>query len=360
MTVTMTSDDYFKINKNLLAKGLNQRELAYHLEVIKELYTARREGLPSKEWSKKEVSAYSSFYLPTNCEKFFFVMDQLSTDLKEELSRCEVIDFGTGPGTYLYAYLKYFGGHDCGHLMGVDKEPLMLEQAQAILHSTFSEFKQKIHLKERATFSGKKPSLLIFGNSLNELSAETVLNFLKDFNADYILFMEPGVPTVYDQIMTIRSSLAKAQYDCSYPCPSIEMDCPVKAKEEQGIEDWCHQVWRGTHCHEVESLGQLAKIDRKAMAFIGHLYFKKSVFNPIEKPPKARFVRFLSESKHSFLWEVCLIEGEELGLEVFEISKRDMKKKDQKEFKKTSVGVNFSFEVVKELGDGSKRVKVSF
>lgn len=344
-----------QISQHLLVKGLSDRKLAHLLEGIKELYTARREGLPSKEWTAEEVSAYASFYLPTNKGKFAFVMDQLPQEVKDELSKCQVIDFGTGPGTYLSAYLDYFGGSDCGHLYGIDISENMLKQASELLTGLYPDLKTKMHFGEEVqNYSEARGRFLIFGNSLNEMSSEEVYKIIKKVNPTHLLFIEPGVPTVFDEIMKVRSLLKKDGYAIHYPCPSMD-DCPIISQMvELGEDDWCHQVWRGTHEHEVEHLGQLAKIDRKAMAFIGHLYSK---IENSSGEREHRFIRFLNETKHSYEWEVCLKSDSGLSKAVFEIPKKILSKKEGKEMKKLSVGINFDYEVDKVLGNGKIRVK---
>ena len=346
---------YHSIKRHLLKNKMEDRKVAHLLEGIRELYTARREGLEAKEWSEEEVSAYASFYLPTNIEKFRFVMEQVPASVREELAKCQVIDFGTGPGTYLAAYLDLFGGSECGHLYGIDISDTMLSQAEKLVGGLFPDLKTKMHFdREVRNYSDARGRLLIFGNSLNEMNANDVYEVIKKVNPTHLLFLEPGVPTVFDELMILRDKLKDEGYSCVYPCPSME-PCPiVTSSEELGEDDWCHQVWRGTHESEVEHLGQLAKIDRKAMAFIGHLY----VLNARDiQPPKARFIRFFNETKHSFDWEVCRTCENGLEKVALEIPKRILSKKEAKEMKKISVGINFDYEIDKVLGNGKIRVK---
>jgi hypothetical protein len=186
------------------------------------------------------------------------------------------------------------------------------------------------------------------------MAARDVLEVINKVNPTHLLFLEPGVPTVFDELMAVRDKLKEQGYSCFYPCPSMET-CPiVKNSEELGQDDWCHQVWRGTHEPEVEHLGQLAKIDRKAMAFIGHLYVLDS---PVENKSSARFIRFINDTKHSFDWEICRPGEEGLEKAYLEIPKKILSKKEAKEMKKISVGVNFDYEIDKVLGNGKIRVK---
>ncbi len=347
-----------RIKPFLLAPEMSERRIAGVLESIKETYTTKRTTLEEKKWSDKEVSAYASFYLPTNYQKFSTLMKQLPLEIQAQLSTCEVIDFGTGPGTYLIAYIDYFGSKKASKLIGIDKDRLMLSQAESLLLGLFPEAKNKISLINDTSFIKSEDSrLLIFGNSLNELSVDKVKDIITHFDPQYILFIEPGTPTVFDSMTDMRKWLAQQEFACFYPCPSIKHECPVAKRVSEGQEDWCHQVWRGVHDEEVERLGQIAKIDRRTMPFIGHFYGKSEVQSEVSQ---VRFMRFINESKHSFDWEVCLLGSEGLSLLIFEIPKRGLSKADQKYMKKISVGENFSYEVMKKLSDKRWRVSISF
>ena len=352
MTITLQ-----RIKPHLLSPGTSERELASLLEGIKGTYTFNRADLEQKRWSEKEVSAYASFYLPTNYQKFSMLMSQLPSEIRSQLGVCEVIDFGTGPGTYLLAFMDYFGSDHCAGLVGVDKDQVMLSQARKLLSGTYPNVGSKLKLSSSIPANElDQPRLLIFGNSLNELSTEQVKEVIIEVEPQFLLFIEPGTPAVFDSMINIREWLASREFACFYPCPSIKLSCPVAQRVSEGRDDWCHQVWRGTHEEGIERLGQLAKIDRKVMPFIGHFYGASVVHAQSEN---VRFMRFLSETKHSFEWEVCLLKEEGLRLLTFEIPKKSFSKKEQKLMKKISVGENFSFELIRKISDERWRVSVS-
>tara|TARA_Y100000780_G_scaffold159130_1_gene144195 strand:+ start:75438 stop:76544 length:1107 start_codon:yes stop_codon:yes gene_type:complete len=361
-SVVMMSFTLDEIKPFFLEPKLEDRKIATILEKIKVMYTIDRKGLPSKKWTRTEVSAYSAFYLTTNVAKLTWLFDQLPRELKEELRHCDIIDFGTGPGTYLLAFLRYFEGEVTGDLMGVDKEELMLEQAQKLTRGLYPKASLEFFQHIPPPHNDQNKRLLIFGNSLNELSDHEVIGIIERASADYILFIEPGTPVVYDQMMKIRDHFKTTKGQVLFPCPSLDLACPVKVrleKEDKYKDDWCHQVWRGTHDQSIERLGQLAKIDRKVMPMITHLYASNKERVLDDSYTKARFIRFLNESKHAFLWEVCLLENSEQKICQFEIPKKTMSKKEAKEFKKLSVGASFDYEQLKEINDHHYRVKVN-
>lgn len=340
-----------RIHPFLLIQDMSDSQIASLLRSIKETYTIKRSEIEGKKWRKEEVSAYACFYLPTNYQKFSFLMSQLPPHVLDELATCEVIDFGTGPGTYLMAFADYFGAQRVSKLIGIDKDVQMLNQAKSLLHGLYDsvnlELRSDAHLPKTSN-----PRLLIFGNSLNELSHNFVIDTIESIRPNFTLFIEPGTPAVFESMIKVRSKLSKAGHNCFFPCPSLSHECPVAAKSNG---DWCHQVWRGTHEVEVEKLGQMAKIDRRVMPLIGHLYGRSGSKQDIQE---VRFIRFINESKHSFEWEVCQA-SESLKLMTFEIPKKGLLKKEQKELKKLSVGENFSYELIKQVSDHRWRVKVS-
>jgi hypothetical protein len=348
---------YQRLKPFLLTPNTPEREVATILERIKGTYTFNRSDLEQKQWTPKEVSAYASFYLPTNYQKFSMLMKQLPLEIKSQLGSCKVIDFGTGPGTYLLAFIDYFGADAASGFIGIDKDLQMIDQAKSLVKGLFPDSQRKVEFRTDIPSPEDEASrLLIFGNSLNELTVEHVKDIIRKIDPQFILFIEPGTPAVFDSIVNIREWLGEEDFDCFYPCPSLKSECPVAARVSAGQDDWCHQVWRGTHDDQVERLGQMAKIDRKVMPFIGHIYGKTVVH---AEAPQVRFMRFLLESKHSFEWEVCLLKDEGLRLLTFEIPKKSFSKKEQKLMKKMSVGENFSFEIIKKLSDSRWRVNIS-
>ena len=342
---------------HLLNNDITTPKLVQGIKELSFLYTAQRDEINFWQWDEDIVTSYASFYLPTNMPKFHFLMDQLSNEVKELLKDCEVVDIGTGPGTYLLAFMDYFGVEGEQHFFGVDHEPMMIKQARKLVHGIFPKTEKRAHFYEEARHLPKKRAdrLVIFGNSLNEMGVQKALKMIKDLAADYILFIEPGTPEVFSSMLELREELKKADRQVYYPCANIQKRCPVAARQEEGIEDWCHQVIRMTHEEDIERFSQMAELDRKAMPVTLHLYGRKEI---PQLEGKARFTRFLNENKHSFQWEVCQESATGLQFLRLEIPKKNLSKKEQKDFKKMSVGGAIEYKVLKELSETQLRVEI--
>lgn len=327
--------NYEHILQNLLTP-LSETQLVSELKKISTNFTSKRDKIGEYVVSKEMVSAYTCFYLPTNIPKFDFLMEQLPEGIRKRIGELDFLDVGTGPGTYLVAHNQYF--QNGKKLYGLDSSELMLEQAKKLLGERVS-----LSLNLPSDF---KDGVLFFGNSLNEMNHEKGLELVKKTDPEIVLLIEPGTKESFSEVFSFRKALLEKGFGVVYPCPEPQKSCPAMG------EEWCHQVLRTVHGHELERLSQLISLDRKAMPMIAHCYVK----NHEAKSHRALFYRFLKETKHSFDWQVCLEGSDELV--IFEIPKRGMKKKEIKEFASKSVGEAFDFEIEKELGQNRFRVKL--
>ena len=66
-------------------------------------------------------------------------MNQLPVEVKEAIKRCDFIDIGTGPGTYLLSFLDFIQDNLAleQKVFGVDQSALMLEQAKKMMNGFF-------------------------------------------------------------------------------------------------------------------------------------------------------------------------------------------------------------------------------
>lgn len=348
-----------RLRPYLLKPNIKESVVTQRLTNIQNLYTLERKNLPKKEWDEFDVSSYALFYLATNYQKFKFIKERLPTNYFDHLENIDLIDFGTGPGTYLLSFLDEVGHDKCASIIGIDKNPLMLRQAEELLRGLHPDAAPKFKFISHDSIGEKKRArFLMFGNAINELDIETFKKVITNINPDYILLIEPGTPLVFNIVSTLRLWFQKSGFDCDYPCANFVSECPVAKRVTEGTQDWCHQVWRGQHHESVERLSRLIKIDRKAMPLIAHLYRKNKSLENESVKSKCRFIRFINESKHSFEWEVCLEQNAGLDLVRFEIPKSKLDKEMKKKLKKVSVGVGVEFQIIKKLDSHKWRVQI--
>lgn len=337
---------------HLLIPNMQEPKVVKCLNEMSYNYTQNREGLAEFFNTEEAISSYALFYMTTNAPKMNFILDQISEEVKEDMRGATFLDVGTGPGTYLLSWLNWLGETTEGKIWGVDTNPLMLKQAKALTDAFFPEQRVDFYDYIPHAPSGKK--ILFFGNAINEMGHEEALKIIKKWNPDYIWWIEPGTTQAFEHILKLRSAANELNYNPIFPCSKIDTACPM-----EGFKDWCHQTLRMTHQSSVERLSQLIKKDRRSMPLISHLYAKDK---KIVEKNTARFIRFKTETKHSFNWEVCLRDSDEnegeLALIQFEIPKKTLSKQEAKSFKKLSVGIKIDYEIIKKITENNWRVSI--
>lgn len=334
-----------EIQPFLLNAHLSERETVKLIKDMSHKFTQRRDLISEYVLDENYVSAYSSFYLPTNIPKLHFLLSKLNNEMIQDISYRPFIDYGCGPGTFSLGMHLMLPNSNREYIC-IDSSKMMLEQAKSFLEgfkaSEKREFRQKYHEE-------KSEGVLFFGHSINELGISKAIDIVLTINPEYVLFIEPGTNEIFKELKNFRKSLLE-HYSIVYPCPS-QSDCP---------SDWCHQVLRSTHDNSVERLGQLVSLDRKTQALVAHVYKRNN--NPIiSNKNTATIIRFINETKFSFEYQVCMEDGESEGRELvnrtIEILKKDLSKEEEKSFKKSNIGDQVNFEIIK-IVNNHLRVKL--
>lgn len=317
-----------------LLSALKEHELIALLKQISVGFTSERERIGEYVSERDLVSAYCSYYLPTNIPKLDFLLAQLGPEILTKLENLPFIDVGSGPGTYSVGWLSHFKKAPAIHL--VDQSSLMLEQARTLIEGLGIGPSMATYTPGLPSISG---GVMLFGNSLNEMGVKRGLELIEKGDPEFVILIEPGTKQSFAEVLPLRDELIAMGMRPLYPCASAGA-CPLRSSD-----DWCHQVLRMTHDPEIERLSQLIGLDRKVMPFVAHIYQRGG-----GSARPAHFLRFLTETKFSFMWQVCLV-GENGDLETmkFELMKRDYPKKIIKRLQQASVGESFSFQIVKRL-----------
>jgi SAM-dependent methyltransferase len=334
-----------KINLDSLSHFLLNPDLKEtdHIKNIKDIsynFTQDRSKISDYTKDRNYVSSYAYFYLPTNVPKFHFLFSKLSQSLKELILSMPFIDYGSGPGTFSYALLSH-GFKE--KIYCVDKSELMLLQAKKILEGVFQA---NNILFETTIKNFPEDATLCFGHSINEMEVSKTLEIINTLNPKVILIFEPGTSDLFIKLKTIRENLI-SKYDVQYPCPS-NATCP---------NSWCHQVIRLTHSNSVERLSQLVSLDRKIMPLFSMALVKKDLCLQSRDSFQVTIVRFLNETKFSFIYEACFYMENENRIIKVEFLKRDLTKTEIKIMKEQDIGEIMDVVLDKEVGD-TWRVKV--
>ncbi|MFG1483385.1 small ribosomal subunit Rsm22 family protein [Halobacteriovorax sp. HFRX-2_2] len=333
--------EYDKILKSLLNPNLNKQQLAKLIGTQSTQFTSERTKLKNNYSDEDLISAYTSFYFPTNALKLEFLVEHLSEQMKAEISKTHILDIGTGPGTYAFAASELFS--DALSFTGVDESKLMIDQANKLNDEYFQN--SKISFSQTLPNVDDAPRTLIFGNSINEMGMPAAFKIIKRYNPKFIICIEPGTKDVFKDLLALRKKLLLIDYKIQYPCMG-QGTCPL-----EGIDDWCHQSIKTSLDFELESLSQVAKLDRKVMPATIHFYALEHVE---DKAGQARIIRLKKNVKHAFLWDVCDENNKSLTLEV---PKKLFKKKVVKQLEEISSGISVRYTIDKVLENATVRVK---
>ena len=339
-----------EITPALLSQDISERELVELIQEISQKFTTQRSHIEDYVNEERRVSAYASFYLPTNMPKLYFLLNKLSPEIQRDLFTRPFIDYGCGPGTFSLA-LSLMAPNKERIYHCIDSSKLMLKQA----HNLFNHLSPSSHVSYSSRYiETNKESILFFGHSINEFGIKKMEDLVATIQPAYVIYIEPGTSELFVEIKRMRESLL-GSYDILYPCPSSEL-CP---------SSWCHQVLRMTHDSSIERLSQMVGLDRKVQPLVAHLYVRKdinlnssSIKNDIECI-EGTIIRYLAETKFSFEYEVCVVKDGKNYNQRIEFMKKELSKSQEKYFKNSDVGEKIQFKVIKEI-DKKWRVSLLF
>lgn len=318
----------------LLYQFKSEHDLVKAIEELSLKFTQKREKIGDYLKDERLTSAYTAFYLTTNMPKLEAVFDWMPETWVQSLKTATFIDIGAGPGTFSLAFRHW--ANSPVKVMQVETSQVMREQAQRIWNGLYPN--------EKLLQRPEGETILFFGHSANEMGVEASLRYIRDFNPDHILFVEPGTKDFFPKMLQIREALIKQGHHILFPCPNSQ-DCPLKNSEA----DWCHQFIQVKQEAEVERLSQMVKKDRRHLPLIVHAFSKTFKSDN----PSARVIRVLAETKFSYEWESCELNQ----LEHYQIMKRGLNKGELKKLSETLAGAALEIEVEKKLEQG-KRVKI--
>lgn len=325
-----------KLLPHLIYEFSGEAELLKAINELSLKFTSERDKIGDYLKDPRLASAYTAFYLTTNLPKFEAVLPWFPEEILEEFRRCSLIDLGSGPGTFSVAFRFWKG---TGEILQVETSRIMLEQSKRLWDGLFPGEE----LLQNQKLNSETPKLMLFGHSANEMGPKKVLEYIKEYDPEHILFIEPGTKAFFSDVLEIRDVLLKSNFNILYPCPTSD-DCPLR-----GTEDWCHQYVKVRHDPEVERLSQMAGKDRRNLPLIVHLYSR--TLNP--KKPSERLLRVFPETKFSFEWDVC----HDNEKEHYQVQKRGMNKSRQKEVADFRPGDAIESEIEKKF-EGTKRVSL--
>lgn len=333
---------YSEIAPYLLHQFKNESQLLKNVAQMGKLFNHYRENLNEYREDKELIAAYCAYYLTTNYPKLFGVLEMVAD--KIELSDFDrVIDVGTGPGTFLLALAELVD--EKVKLEGIDVSDMMLDQASSILKGLRPQ--KNVELYKGVPKESEGKTLLLFTHSLNEMTSEQAVEYVKESKPEAIMLIEPGTKEAFAKCLKLREWVISEGYNVSYPC-FTNSACPLNLEE-----DWCHQFISVEHSDDVERMTQKLHRNRRLLPLTVQIYSKEAK----AKKENARLIRVKKPTKHSVEWELCQEDSGNNMVFNAEIPKRGMSKKETKEIEAVMSGVEVEFEVQKEFEE-KKRIKL--
>ncbi|KAL1918816.1 uncharacterized protein VTP21DRAFT_2838 [Calcarisporiella thermophila] len=201
----------------------------------------------------RESLAYIAGSMPITYGALFNVIAELQTRIPKFCPQ-SVLDFGTGPGTAIWAATEVYGD-TLQKFVGVDKSEDMLRIAETLITSHPNP--QKIEFQQYLPYNLKeKHDLVISSFTLGEIpttsAQNSTLDALWNLTGDVLILIDRGTPAGFNKIVTARDYiLRKAEKANAFeekedentevsdahviaPCPH-DRPCPMMNSKE-----WCH------------------------------------------------------------------------------------------------------------------------
>ena len=214
----------FALNKNWLQENYNQKEY---------------------KWNDSDVAkSYALYYMTINLPKLWTVLKHSGDWPEKNISSISsIVEYGCGPGTFIWSYLFYlyrFYPKALQNLKRIKAIDISREHLQ-IAKSLFGELKKRqefshleleiIEQDWRQKILETKSDLHIFGNSLIESGIDST--FLKQEEKKNILIIEPGTLEHFKRLRLLKKEFAENNWHIHFPCPNSG-ECPMD------LNNWCH------------------------------------------------------------------------------------------------------------------------
>ena len=146
-----------------------------------------------------------------------------------------VLDFGAGPGTASWAAIEVWPGITSVTMSDIN--PRFIESARMLAERSEHDALRRASFDDPGSESHQqRHDLVISGYVMSELQqpmAGSLVARLWNRCGGILLIVEPGTPTAFKRILTVRESLIAEDAMIAAPCPG-NWACPMQRDE------WCH------------------------------------------------------------------------------------------------------------------------
>ncbi|KAF0982477.1 hypothetical protein FDP41_011407 [Naegleria fowleri] len=193
-----------------------------------------------------EAAAYIAHRLPAIYGTSYRVFSE-SVMRMPDFEPKTMLDFGTGPGTTIWAAMEAFGS--IKEVMAVEPSTAMMDVATRL----FDYMEEKPQITWRRFLnenSSKQYDLVVASFVLNELAnaqeRERIVKALWKATSGLLVIVEPGTPVGFSFIREARSTvLSQKNHDSQNDKPVILAPCPHDSVcPMSGTPKWCHFAQR--------------------------------------------------------------------------------------------------------------------
>ena len=255
---------------------------------------------PSRRNTYVNDHSMAALYMIARGRSIMGVVEKIITQDLEVFSNVEsVVDFGGGPGTFLFAISKF---KTLNKYTNVERSDSFIGIMNVLVEEFLSSSTTNTHVDSISSNYLKPGSqdiptsdLCVFSYTLCE--RDNSLACLSDLveHSNMVLIIEPGTPSGFKNIIQARDKLIEKGFGTIAPCTVSNGFCPLRDSES----DWCHFVERVDR----------SRIQRYLKnGVLGYEYEKYSYLlmskNSIHSDGK-RIISRPNYTKHSISFDIC-------------------------------------------------------
>jgi ribosomal protein RSM22 (predicted rRNA methylase) len=225
--------------------------------------------------TQEDITAYAAYRLPATFAAIYAALTEIHLRRPDWQPRT-LLDVGAGPGTAMWAAAQLRPTLEQATLLERNQHMLRLGQ-QLARHAHSQTVKQAKWRSIDLTgqWEETQHDLVICAYVLGELPQArltAISEHLWACTGDTLLFVEPGTPSGFELIRTVRTALLARGATILAPCPHNNA-CPIQAN------DWCHFAQRinRSRLHRSTKGATLAYEDEK----FSYVAFSRTPGSPI-------------------------------------------------------------------------------
>ena len=212
-------------------------------KILENLFYAYQSPVHRNTYVKDDSVA--ALYMITRGRSIMGVMEKIIRQNPGVFNDVEsVVDFGGGPGTFLFAFSKF---KTLNKYTNVEQSDAFIAVMNVLVEEFLSSSIPHTHVNsisgnylELKSQDIPTNDLCVFSYTFCECdnSLDNLLGLVE--NSNMVLIIEPGTPSGFNNIIQARDKLIGKGFSNIAPCTASNGFCPLRDSES----DWCHFIER--------------------------------------------------------------------------------------------------------------------